>query len=153
MDGGRAQGTTEEGGTSEKPLILVIEDDAVMQELLRLHLTNAGYKVLVAENGIAGGYLVLSGKPDLLLVDVDMPYMSGYELVEAVKADPLTRHIPAVFLTSRDDVYERTALLGAEAYLQKPVKVDRLLEMLGRFTPERRSERSGGTPGGVIPSR
>ena len=90
MDGGRAQGTTEEGGTSEKPLILVIEDDAVMQELLRLHLTNAGYKVLVAENGIAGGYLVLSGKPDLLLVDVDMPYMSGYELVEALKADPLT---------------------------------------------------------------
>lgn len=117
----------------EKPRVLVIEDDSVMRDLLKLHLTSAGYEVLLAGDGIAGGYLVLSSQPDLLLVDVDMPHMSGYELVEAVKADPLTRHIPAVFLTSRDNVDERYVQLRAQGYLQKPVKVDRLLEVVARF--------------------
>ena len=121
---------------SEKgPLILVIDDDNFMRDLLNLHLTNAGYRVLVAEDGVAGGYLLLKQRPDILIVDVDMPHMSGYELVEALKADPLTRVLPVIFLSSREDVDERSAKLGAEAYLKKPVKADRLLEVVALFTP------------------
>jgi two-component system chemotaxis response regulator CheY len=115
--------------------VLVIDDDAVMRSLLELHLANAGYRVLLAEDGISGGYRVLTDKPDVIIVDVDMPHMSGYELVEALKADAATAHIPVLFLTSRDDIDERSVKLGAQAFLRKPVKADRLLEVVALFSP------------------
>jgi DNA-binding response OmpR family regulator len=80
--------------------ILVIDDDTSMLALVKRELEKAGYLVLLAEDGIVGGRLALSASPDLILVDVHMPYLSGYELVEALKADSATWHIPVVFLTS-----------------------------------------------------
>ena len=123
--------------SAEQAVVLVIDDDDLMRDLLKLHLANAGYKVLLAEDGVAGGYRVLNEKPDLIIVDVDMPHMSGYELVQALKADAGTCHIPVVFLTSREDVDERSTKLGAEAYLRKPVKADRLLEVVALFSPSK----------------
>jgi CheY-like chemotaxis protein len=115
--------------------ILAIDDDPSMLTLLKRQLENAGYAVLLAEDGIVGGHLALNGSPDLILVDVHMPYLSGYELVEALKADPATWHIPVVFLTSDKHVEERTRTLGAEAYLKKPLNTTRLLEVVALFTP------------------
>ena len=71
--------------------VLVIDDDAIFRDLLRLHLSNHGYQVLVAEHAILGGHLVLSEAPDLIIVDVEMPYINGYEFVEALKGDLETR--------------------------------------------------------------
>jgi CheY-like chemotaxis protein len=134
--GMEAPATTKESSTSaQQPLVLVIDDDRVMRELLALHLSNAGYRVLAADDGITGGYLALSDKPDLVIVDVDMPHMTGYQLVEALKGDSLTRHIPVIFLTSREDVDDHARKLGAEAYLRKPVKADRLLQVVALFSP------------------
>ena len=113
--------------------ILVIDDDTSMLRYLKQHLQNAGYAVLLAEDGIVGGQLVLNASPDLILVDVEMPYLSGYELVEALKADPTTRHLPVVFLTADKQVEERTRQLGAEAYVKKPVNVNQLLEVVALF--------------------
>ena len=120
---------------STKPLALVIDDDQVIRDLLKLHLTNAGYRVLTAADGVAGGYLLLNGHPDLVIIDVDMPYMGGYELIQATKADSSTSNVPVIFLSSREDVDERSAKLGAEAYLKKPVKADRLLEVVALYSP------------------
>jgi len=114
--------------------VLAIDDDAFMRGLLKLHLENAGYEVLLAEDGIQGGYLAMHEAPDLVLIDVQMPHMSGYDLVQALKADPATKHIPVVFLTSDDDVEERSGRIGAEACLKKPVKADRLLALVGFLT-------------------
>lgn len=72
--------------------ILVIDDDTSMLAFLKLHLQKAGYVVLLAEDGIVGGRLALSASPDLILLDVQMPYLNGYELVEALKVDPAARH-------------------------------------------------------------
>ena len=121
-------------------MILVIDDDPVMRELLRLHLGNAGYQVEVAEDGIAGGRSVLNNRPDVLIVDVDMPYMNGYELVGALKADPITKDIPVIFLTSREDIDDRAPQLRAEAHLRKPVKADRLLEVVALFSPAKQRQ-------------
>jgi twitching motility two-component system response regulator PilH len=118
---------------SRRARILAIDDDPSMLGLLKMHLENAGYEVLLAADGIAGGHLALSAAPDLVLVDVMMPWLSGYDLVEALKTDPATRHIPVVFLTSDDEVEERSGKLGAEAYLKKPVDADRLLEVIALF--------------------
>ncbi len=110
--------------------VLVVDDEAIMRELLRLHLTSNGYDVLLAEDAVAAGHLVVRETPDLILVDVEMPYMNGYEFVAALKSDPATRHIPVVFLTTLDSVAEEARKLGAAAYLNKPVMADRLLEVL-----------------------
>jgi CheY-like chemotaxis protein len=114
--------------------VLAIDDDAFMRGLLKLHLEHAGYEVMLAEDGIEGGYLAMHAAPDLVLIDVQMPHMSGYELVLAMKADPATQHIPVVFLTSDDDVEERSDQIGAEACLKKPVRADRLLALVGDLT-------------------
>ena len=113
--------------------IVVVDDDAIVRALVKLHLVNGGYDVLEAEDGIAGGYLAMGSSPDLIICDVEMPHMTGYELVAALKADSATQHIPVIFLTVVDDVAERARKLGAVAYLTKPVMADRLLEVVRLF--------------------
>ncbi len=116
-----------------RPQIVVVDNDVVIRALIKLHLVNAGYEVLEAEDAIAGGYLTLRVLPDLILCDVDMPYMNGYELIAALKSDATTQHIPVVFLTAVDDVVDHAKKLGAAAYLSKPVTADRLLEVVELF--------------------
>ncbi|HXM83216.1 MAG TPA: response regulator [Burkholderiales bacterium] len=118
-----------------KATILVVDDDKSMLDLLKLHLSNAGYKVLTAEDALVAGRHVIETAPDLIIVDVSMPYMSGYELVTALKADSATQNIPIVFLTAREDVADHAKQLGAVAYLHKPVMADRLLEIVALFVP------------------
>ena len=112
--------------------VLAIDDDESMRGLIKLHLENAGYEVILAEDGIAGGYRAMNRAPDLVLFDVRMPHLNGYDLVEAMKADPATKHIPIVFLTSDDQVEERSGPLGVP-YLKKPLTVDRLLGVVAQF--------------------
>jgi chemosensory pili system protein ChpA (sensor histidine kinase/response regulator) len=116
--------------------VLVVDDEPSMRELLRLHLSNEGYEVLSAEDAVVAGHLILQAKPDLLIIDVQMPYMDGYEFVGALKNDPDTRDIPVVFLTTDDSVSSQAKRLGAAAYLKKPVMADRLLEVVGLFVGE-----------------
>src|SRR5436309_15850808 len=116
--------------TKPRARILVIDDDKSMLELLKLHLSNAGYDVVTAEDAVVAGRHVFEAAPDLIIADVGMPYMDGYELVRALKADSATRDIPVVFLTSREDVADYAKQLGAGAYLHKPVSADRLLEIV-----------------------
>jgi CheY-like chemotaxis protein len=116
--------------------VLVVDDDPFIRELLELHLLNAGYKVLLAEDAVAAGRQVLAAAPALILIDVNMPYMDGYQFVSALKTDPTTRDIPVVFLTMDEDVAQRSRELGAVAYLRKPVRADRLLEVVRLFVPD-----------------
>ncbi len=124
--------TAKEPGS--RPKIVLVEDEAMMRSLVKLHLTNAGYEVLEAADAVEGGHLVVDSSPDLIICDVKMPYMSGYDFVAALKSDPDTSHIPVVFLTMDEEVASRSKKLGAEAYLRKPVTADRLLEVVGLFT-------------------
>lgn len=115
--------------------ILVVEDDDTMRELLRLHLTTAGYAVRVAANGIEAGHAVLGITPDLIITDVRMPHMSGFELVEALRQDPAMAQIPVIFLTIEGDAYDRGASLGALEYLTKPIRVEVLLQKVAKHLP------------------
>ena len=113
--------------------IVVVDDDHVMRTLLDMHLRNAGYEVFMAEDAVEGGHLIMKILPDLIICDVDMPYLNGYEFVAALKTHDTTRDIPVVFLTSNEDREDAATRLGAAAYLTKPVRADRLLEVVGRF--------------------
>ncbi len=97
-----------------------------MRELLRLHLASAGYDVIVAEDGIAAGYAVLKTPPDLIVCDIEMPHMSGLDLVAALRADPSLPKLPVIFLTSQEEGVSRAKELGATAFITKPVMADDL---------------------------
>ena len=116
--------------------ILVIDDDPSIRELVSLHLRNAGYDVRLAEDAIEAGKIVLESPPALILIDVNMPYRDGYEFAQALKADPATRDIPLVFVTMDEEVAQRSQALGAVAYLRKPVRADRLLDVVRLFAAE-----------------
>ena len=115
--------------------ILVIEDDDSIRELLRMHLSAAGYAVQVAPDAISAGYLVLRSPPDLIISDINMPHMDGFEFVAALKADTTLPPIPVIFLTSYNEGDDRGKALGAVGYLTKPVRADRLLQLVAKHVP------------------
>jgi DNA-binding response OmpR family regulator len=118
--------------------ILIVEDDEDMRELLRLHLSVAGYAVEVAEDAIAAGYAVLKGAPDLIVCDVEMPHMDGFELVAALRADAAVPRMPVIFLTSLDPHEAGGRDVGAAEYLQKPIRLEELLAAVARHLPRPR---------------
>ena len=104
--------------------ILIIDDEEVMRELLRLHLTSAGYTVQVAVDAISAGYEMLQNPPDLIMCDVEMP------------ADKTVPAVPVIFLTSVDEGEVRADEMSA-GYLQKPVRLEALLAAVQRYLPRR----------------
>jgi DNA-binding response OmpR family regulator len=121
-----------------KGRILVVEDDESMRELLRLHLSSAGYAVEAAEDAITAGYALLESPPDLIICDVEMPHMNGIELIAALRADKAMPQVPVVFLTSDEEGEGRARQLGVTEYLHKPVRLEELLAAVGRHLPARR---------------
>ena len=121
--GGRAL----EPSASPKAKVAVIDDDKFIRYLLELHLRNAGYQVFAAEDAVSGARVVMECAPDVILCDVEMPFMDGYEFVSALRADPKTRRIPVIFLTVNKNVGERATQLGA-GHLTKPLLADELLK-------------------------
>ena len=115
--------------------ILVIDDDESIRELLRLHLSAAGYEVHVAADAIAAGYLVLRNAPDLIICDVNMPHMDGFEFISALKADTSIPRIPVIFLTTFEEGDQRGKELGVVGYLTKPIRSDRLLSLVAKHVP------------------
>jgi CheY-like chemotaxis protein len=115
--------------------ILVIDDDESIRDLLHLHLNAAGYEVHAAGDAISAGYLVLRSPPDLIICDIQMPHMDGFEFVAALRADARVPKIPVIFLTSQEGGDERGKALGAVGYLTKPVRADRLLQVVAQHVP------------------
>jgi CheY-like chemotaxis protein len=123
-----------------KAKILVVDDARSIRETMRLQLSNAGYEVMLAEDAVVAGHLVLKERPDMIIVDVNMPYMDGYEFVTALKSDPATSSIPVVFLSASHDVADRALETGAVAYLHKPVLADKLLAVVAMVGKEKDQE-------------
>jgi DNA-binding response OmpR family regulator len=110
--------------------ILVVDDDPNIRELLDIHLRNAGYEIHTAKDGIEGGYSVLRRRPHLVITDVQMPHMDGFEFLAALRADGELSTIPVIMLTSEAEWEERGRSLGASSYLAKPIRTDRLLSIV-----------------------
>lgn len=112
-----------------KKTILIADDEEDIVELLRYNLENEGFEVITAYNGKKAVELAENQSPDLIILDVMMPEMSGFEASQALKSNPETQNIPFVFLTARgeeeNEVYGLN--LGADDYIQKPIKPKLLL--------------------------
>jgi len=111
--------------------ILVAEDEPDIRDLIVFILRMiGGYEVVAANNGEEAVQLALKEIPDLILTDVRMPKMSGYEACQRIKADPTTKHIPVVFLTARGQEQEVQAGIaaGGDEYLLKPFEQAQLIK-------------------------
>jgi CheY-like chemotaxis protein len=120
--------------------ILIVDDYADNRELLRLMLEGVGHRVCEAEDGRVGLEMAWSEMPDLILVDLSMPKVDGWEVLSQLRANEGTRHIPCVAVTAfADSVHARAVERGFDAYLSKPFRRLELIE-----TVERMLSRQGG---------
>jgi CheY-like chemotaxis protein len=115
--------------------ILVVDDNPNMRQLLEMHLRGAGYEVQLAEDGVTAGYCVLRNPPDLIISDVNMPHMDGFEFIAALRADPTLPRFPVIFLTTAEEGEVRGRELGAVGYVAKPIRADKLLSLVAANVP------------------
>jgi signal transduction histidine kinase/CheY-like chemotaxis protein len=115
----------------EMPLVVVVEDDRRSLELLSLYLEGAGVRTVAARDGAQGLAAVRHHQPAAVVLDIRLPGMDGWRVLEALKADPATAAAPVVVITILDERPQAMAL-GAAEYLVKPVGRDAVLRALGR---------------------
>ncbi|HEY2431500.1 MAG TPA: ATP-binding protein [Vicinamibacterales bacterium] len=120
--------------------ILVVDDDPNIRELLTQELTDAGYQVLSAANGREALTVVRRERPDLVVLDVMMPEMNGFDVAAVLKNDPQTMDIPIVILSIVQD-RERGFRLGIDRYLTKPIDTDLLFREVGALIEQKKSHK------------
>jgi DNA-binding NarL/FixJ family response regulator len=111
------------------PRILIIEDETRTRENLALILRMEGYEAVTAAHGREGLELARQENPDLILCDVTMPALDGFQVLAALRADAATASIPFIFLTAKSDRADHRAgmTLGADDYLSKPASAEEVL--------------------------
>jgi signal transduction histidine kinase/DNA-binding response OmpR family regulator len=118
-----------EVGSGAGSTILVVDDDPAMHDLMQRFLSREGYRVIAAIDGQEGVTIAKQQMPDVILLDIHMPQMNGWEVLSLLKSDPELARIPVMVVTIEDD-QALGAALGAVDYLLKPVDYDRLLSLL-----------------------
>jgi CheY-like chemotaxis protein len=122
-------GSAHKGGDFMSKEILIVEDEPGVAAAIRFLMEQQGYCVRVAEKGEDALDLISTNKPHLVLLDIMLPGISGWEVCEKIRTNPDCRDIKIVFLTARRDEAEvaRGLALGADAYITKPFKNDQLI--------------------------
>jgi signal transduction histidine kinase/CheY-like chemotaxis protein/ligand-binding sensor domain-containing protein len=126
--------------TERQPRILVVDDEANIRELLHQEFTEAGYAVTMASNGREAIAAVRRERPDLVVLDVMMPEMNGFDVAAVLKNDPATLDIPIVVLSIVQD-RERGFRLGVDRYLTKPIDTDLLFKEVGLLIEQKKSHK------------
>ncbi len=119
------------------PKILLVEDNELNRDMLSRRLSRKGYEVAVAADGRQGVDAALAGAFDLILMDMSLPEIDGWEATRMLKADPRTRDTPIIALTAHAMAgdRERTLEAGCDDYDSKPIELTRLLGKIEAFLP------------------
>ncbi len=126
-------------GSAQK-LVLVVDDEPNIREYLRQELEGAGYQVREAENGLDAVTQAKQLMPDLIILDVMMPMMNGFDAAAVLKNDPQTMKIPIVILSIIEDL-ERGYRIGINRYLKKPIEADVLLDEVANLVAQKGSQK------------
>jgi CheY-like chemotaxis protein len=115
--------------------ILLVEDNELNRDMLSRRLMRKGYEVVLAGDGAQGVAAATAGRPDLVLMDMSLPVLDGWEATRRLKADPATRAIPVIALTAHAMSSDREKALeaGCDDYDTKPIELPRLLEKIERL--------------------
>ena len=122
--------------------ILIVEDNEMNRDMLSRRLERKGYQVLIAVDGEMGIKVAREKSPDLILMDMSLPVMDGWEATRRIKADDLLRHIPVIALTAHAMANDRDKALeaGCDDYDTKPIELPRLLAKMEALLPPPVSE-------------
>jgi len=117
--------------------ILYVEDNDDNVYMLKNRLTRAGFTVAIATNGVQGVAMAASEHPDLIIMDLTLPDIDGWEATQRIKADPATTHIPIVALTANAMAGDREKAIaaGCDDFDTKPVEMPRLLDKIRALAP------------------
>ncbi len=118
--------------------ILLVEDNELNLDMLKRRLDRLGYTIIVAMDGAAGVQLAQEQQPDVILMDMSLPVMDGWEATRLLKSDEATRNIPIIGLSAHAMSEDRTRAfsVGCDDYETKPVHLDRLLAKIKKLTVE-----------------
>jgi CheY-like chemotaxis protein len=121
--------------------ILYVEDNEDNIFMLKNRLTRAGHTVVIATDGAQGVAMALSERPDMILMDLSLPVLDGWQATRQIKTGPDTKHIPVIALTANAMVGDREKALaaGCDDYDTKPVELPRLLEKIKDLAERARS--------------
>jgi two-component system cell cycle response regulator DivK len=116
--------------------ILLVEDNEMNRDMLSRRLERRGYEVIIATDGLAGVEAAVSGKPDLVLMDMSLPVIDGWEATRRIKGNPVTAAIPVIALTAHAMAGDREKAMeaGCDDYDTKPIEVPALLDKIVRLT-------------------
>jgi chemosensory pili system protein ChpA (sensor histidine kinase/response regulator) len=119
------------------PLVMVIDDSLTVRKITSRLLEREQYRVLTAKDGLDALELMGQNKPDLILLDIEMPRMDGFELTRAMKSNAILKTVPIIMITSRTaEKHRNTAReLGVDEYMGKPYQDDELLSNIKRLLP------------------
>jgi chemosensory pili system protein ChpA (sensor histidine kinase/response regulator) len=122
-------------GLRRQPVVMVVDDSLTVRRVTQRLLSRENYQVVLAKDGVDALQHLQSITPDVMLVDIEMPRMDGFDLTRNVRGDERTRHIPIIMITSRTaEKHRNYALeLGVNDYLGKPYQEERLLELIAGF--------------------
>ena len=117
------------------PKILLVEDNEMNRDMLSRRLKRRGYEVVIAVNGADGLAMASSEAPDLILMDMSLPVIDGWEATKSIKVDPATASIPVIALTAHAMSGDREKALaaGCDDYDTKPIDLSRLLSKIQAF--------------------
>lgn len=109
--------------------VLVVEDSPAQRQMITELLKNSGLKVIVAVDGVEALENIAQSSPDLVILDIVMPRMNGYEVCRRLKTDPKTKNVPVVICSSKGEEFDRYWGMkqGADAYISKPFQPKELL--------------------------
>jgi len=119
------------------PKILLVEDNEMNRDMLSRRLERKGFEVVLAVDGQIGVEMARTHAPDLVLMDMSLPILDGWEATRRLKADDATRHIPVIALTAHAMSSDREKALeaGCDDYDTKPIELPRLLEKIAALLP------------------
>ncbi len=122
------------------PKILIVEDNEPNREMLQRRLEKRGFAVISAPDGEQGYSLARTELPDLILMDISLPEMDGWQVIELLKAERSTRDIPLIVLTAHALVNDRARAeeVGCNDYFSKPVDFQQLVDTIGRLLTEKK---------------
>lgn len=120
--------------TSLSKTILTIDDSRTMRDMLMLALSNAGYRVVQAVDGVHGLEVLGAAAPDVIITDINMPRMDGFGVIESVRKDDRHRATPILVLTTESDAAkkERARAAGATGWIVKPFNPEKLVSAIRR---------------------
>ncbi|HOS41469.1 MAG TPA: response regulator [Spirochaetota bacterium] len=121
------------------PTVLIVEDNPKNRKIMADLLRHNGYRFIEAEDGQAGVEKAIAERPDLILMDIQLPRMDGYEATRRLRANDATRGIPIIVITSfaMKDEEARARAAGCDEYMTKPIDIHAFVATVKRYAPPR----------------